>query len=533
MTGLLFASALSLLTALKELSASGGGVYELEDSEYHFAASEATPMKFFVSNHDQVETRPVFLPLTNLTNVTLRAKEKARFIFHGLGVGLYLHNTKNVKIDGITFEWADPSFTTAEIVDFENGHTLIRPREPDRIRFEKGNLLLSGENWCLPVAWGNIFDAKTHAILAGQGDVALGPVTDCGSDVYSVSNDFSKVGIGAKKGDIWLLRSYWRPHPVICLDHAVDSTFLRVTFRDGFGMGVLAQMCENITFRKCACTPRNANEVASNTIDAIHLANCRGHVAVLNSTFEGMMDDALNVHATSLSIVAKPDARSIRCRFMHPQAYGLDLFRPGDLIRFIAAKTLENGPVLKLKSIEVHDPLEVTLRFAKPVPTRYAIGDAIENASWSCSVDFIGNTVKNNRARGILLTTPKRVVCRANMFENVSGSAILLAGDAQGWYESGACNDVEITKNRFVKCLTSPYQFCVGLISIYPEVSALKRQTIPYHRNIRIEKNNIYASEAPLLYAQSAEAVLWRDNYVDKMPESAFIVDPSADVTIE
>ena len=138
----------------------------------------------------------------------------------------------------------------------------------------------------------------------------------------------------------------------------------------------------------------------------------------------------------------------------------------------------------------------------------------MENADWQCAVVFRNNVVANNRARGVLFTTPKRIVCEGNVFDHVSGSAILLAGDAQGWYESGACEDVLIRRNTFRDCMTSAFQYCDGLVSIHPEVRDLAAQKRRYHRNVVIEDNDIETFDVPLLYALSAEDVVWRNNRV-------------------
>ena len=39
---------------------------------------------------------------------------------------------------------------------------------------------------------------------------------------------------------------------------------------------------------------------------------------------------------------------------------------------------------------------------------------------------FAGNTVRNNRARGALFSTPRRTVVEDNLFDHTSGTAILL-----------------------------------------------------------------------------------------------------------
>ena len=50
-----------------------------------------------------------------------------------------------------------------------------------------------------------------------------------------------------------------------------------------------------------------------------------------NCLFEGMMDDAMNVHSTCLMITNVLSQNSIRCRYMHHQAVGFEVFRPGEM----------------------------------------------------------------------------------------------------------------------------------------------------------------------------------------------------------
>lgn len=499
-----------LNSAIAEVKKAGGGRIVLEAGDYHFYAESATPRAFHISNHDQPETRPIFLPLEEVANLHLKGNGKVRLIPHGMGTALLLNETKNVLLENVTIEWERPFFAQATILGFEDGATRIRFLKRDQVSVLKDRLVLTGEGWRTGLNAAILFDGVSHAVLPKTGDLGV-PKAVAGEDgSFLLKEDFSL--IGAKVGDVFVMRDYARPHPVICLNRTVDTYFRGVTFRDGFGMGVLAQLSENLSFIRCAVTPRAADEYSSNTVDAIHCSNCRGRVEVVDSMFEGMMDDALNVHSTALAIRERTNDHTILCRYMHSQAYGLDLFRVGDEVRFIAGRTLENGPTRKVKGVVNVSAKEVLLSFTEPIPELYQAGDAIENASWQPSVVFARNTVKNNRARGVLFTTPKSVRCLDNTFDHVSGSPILLAGDAQGWYESGACQDVLIARNRFVASLTSNYQYCLALISIYPEVRDLAAQKTPYHANIRIVDNCVEENEAPFLYAISAEKVMSRDN---------------------
>jgi len=71
---------------------------------------------------------------------------------------------------------------------------------------------------------------------------------------------------------------------------------------------------------------------------------------------------------------------------------------------------------------------------------------------------------------------------------------------------------VTIRRNRFENCLTSVYQFCEAVISIFPEIS--KPGAEAYHRNIRIEGNIFMVFDAPLLWAKSASDLTFKNNEI-------------------
>lgn len=97
------------------------------------------------------------------------------------------------------------------------------------------------------------------------------------------------------------------------------------------------------------------------------------------------------------------------------------------------------------------------------------------------------------------MSTPGRVLIEQNNRFESSGAAILISGDANQWYESGAVTDVTIRRNVFESpCLTSMYQFSEGIISIDPEVPRVDPGQ-PFHRNIRIEANEFHPFDFPVV----------------------------------
>lgn len=456
-----------------------GGTVELAEGEYHFYAENARSMEFFVSNHDQTRPRLVQVAVENAKDLALKGLGRgARLIFHGVSTGILVMDSARVRLENLELDWEASPIGEARIAGFEPDG---RPRLEFRVRGSDG--------------FGNaqmLWDGRTHAIKPGTGDVF----------------DLAQ----AETGDTISFRTWERPAPAICLYRAENVVFENVVIHAAHGMGLLAQRSADIAWRFGGVYPREGC-FCSTKADATHFSNCKGLVSVTGARFEGMMDDAINIHATCLRIEEKLDGNRWRCRYMHEQAYGFEVFAPGETLRFIRARTLENGPVAKVVAVTAEDERTVVLSLDREV-AGFGPGDAVENADWQPAVEFNCNTVRNNRARAALFTTSGRVVARGNMFDHVSGSAILLAGDASNWYESGACADVEISGNRFIDCLTSPYQFCNAVITVAPSVPDLEAQRAPYHRNLRIFGNVFASPGAKLWDAVSADEVEWRDNLV-------------------
>ncbi len=153
---------------------------------------------------------------------------------------------------------------------------------------------------------------------------------------------------------------------------------------------------------------------------------------------------------------------------------------------------------------------------------------------------------RNNRARGTLFSTPKRTIIENNLFDHTSGSAILLCGDCNGWFETGACREVIIKKNKFISSLTNEFQFTNAIISIYPEIPDLKNQIKYFHGGkdfpgVVIEDNYFETFDNPIVYAKSLDGLVFRNNKVvknnDYLPfhwnKHKFLLERVTNVTIE
>jgi hypothetical protein len=253
--------------------------------------------------------------------------------------------------------------------------------------------------------------------------------------------------------------------------------------------------------------------------DGAHFSNCRGQIIVENCRFAGLMDDPVNVHGTSVRVIEKRAPNRLLCRFMHEQSVGMEWGRAGEQIGFIEHEGMCTIAVGNLTSFVPSSLTDFEVTFQDSVPADLKEGDALENLSWTPDVLLRKNHFGSCRARGVLISTPGKVIIEDNVFDS-SGSAVLVAGDANAWYESGAVRDVLIRRNTFnAPCLTNLYQFCEAIISICPEIPKPEKAARPFHRNIRIEENTFHPFDYPVLYALSTEGLVFSNNVIIRSDE--------------
>ena len=502
-------------------------VLKFRSGRYDFHAADATAREYYVSNHDQDQPKFIGICLENWNNLTLDGGG-ADFIFHGRMLPLALVNSKNCTLKNFSIDFAKPHIAQVEVVnnDAEKGITFtVAPWVDYRILPDK-SFEGYGEGWSARYSWGIAFDGATRHIVYNTSDIGfnLSELSEVGPRTYLAPHWKDQ---RLPSGTVVALRTYGRPTPGIFLDHDVDTKLKNVKVHYAEGMGLIAQRCTNIDLCKFSVCLRGKDDPRYFTTqaDATHFSQCKGKISSCCGLYEGMMDDAINVHGVYLKVRERIDNHTLRCAYEHGQAWGFAWGDPGDSVCFIKANTMDHvDGVNYIRTISPADKptvkgaKEFIISFTKPVPEEVNnhITYGIENLSWTPEIVFRKNLVRNNRARGALFSSPRKTVCEKNVFDHTSGTAILLCGDCNGWYESGAVRDLVIRKNKFINALTSMFQFTNAVISIYPEIPSLKGQTHYFHGgkkgSIRIEDNEFYHFDAPLLYAKSVDGLVWKNN---------------------
>ena len=509
--------------ALQEIASAGNTdsiVIVLQEGRYDFYPEGATEREYFISNHDQDNPKSVGLAFEHMKHVVFDG-QGSELVFHGRMLPVSLVHSENSTLKN----FSNPHISQVKILENDTVAGMITYEVAPWVEYEirDSAFVAKGEGWEHTPAWGIAFEGDTKRLVYTTSDIAVGT-----RNVTEIAPRKIKAPWVNKKlipGTVVVMRGYGRPTPGVFLSNDTNTKLENIQVHYAEGMGLLAQMSENITLDGFSVCLRGKDDPRYFTTqaDATHFSGCKGKIVSVGGMYEGMMDDAINVHGTYLKVQKREDDKTLVGEYMHPQAYGFDWGFVGDTVQFIDAKTMEIiGQPNRITAIQAVDKPDnrgakkFRIVFEQALDPAIAESGSfgIENLTWTPEVYFADNVIRNNRARGSLFSTPKQTIVENNVFDHTSGTAILLCGDCNGWFETGACHDVVIHKNRFVNSLTNMFQFTNAIISIYPEIPDLKSQQKYFHSGIVIEDNEFDTFDVPIVYAKSVDGLVFRNNIV-------------------
>ncbi|MBP3944057.1 hypothetical protein J5U18_10880 [Sphingobacteriaceae bacterium WQ 2009] len=493
---------------------------------YDFYPEGAVRKEYYISNHDQDNPKIVGISLEHYNNISLDG-QGADFIFHGRMLPISLIENKNLTLKNINIDFQQPQICQVKILenDIQAGTITYETAPWVTYTIKDSVFYNTGHNWEMRPVAGIVFEQDSKRIVYNTSDIAVGTskVTEISKGVIKATNWKNPK---LKAGMIVAMRSWQRPNPGIFVHKGENIKLNNVNVHYSEGMGLLAQLTNNIYLEKFNVTFRGKKDPRYFTAqaDATHFSGCKGVIIARNGVYENMMDDAINIHGTYLKVLKKVNKNTVIAKYMHGQAYGFDWGYAADSVQFIQSKTMElfdnKNTIAAIEVLRQNptDPIrEFKIVFTKELdeqvdPQLMDIG--IENLTWTPRVEFSKNLVRNNRARGALFSTPQPTIVKDNLFDHTSGTAILLCGDSNGWYETGSTRNILITNNTFINALTSQFQFTNAVISIYPEIPDLKSQKKYFHSNIKIENNKFETFDKPLLYAKSVDGITFKNNII-------------------
>jgi len=445
---------------------------------YDFHPDGAEKRKYNISNtNDGCDGDKALAILVDGARHVAISGPGARLVMRGKMIEVCVDGSEDVSVTGLQFDYHRPTVSEFTVVSAGPGRADISVHEDSAYRVSGGKIVWQGEGW----SHGN-----EEGVIAQELDPAEDRVWRRRNPLRGLEAEDLSPGHVRVRGEhdmverrVYQLRRGFRDCVGVFLRRSRNITFHDVDFLFMHGMGVLCQFTENITLDSVRIAPdEKSGRTCSAWADCMHFSGCRGRIVVKDCVFSGAHDDAINVHGTYLRVVEEVSPTEIMVRFMHRQTFGFLAFNPGDEIDFVHRDTLDIFGSNRVVDARLLNPKEMLLTLERPLPPGRRENDVIENVTWTPEAEITGCSVSRIPTRGFLVSTRRRAVVSGNIFTRTR-SGVLVACDAESWFESGCVRDLTITRNRFDRCRKAA-------ILIKPE-NVEPNDAV--HSNIRIAEN--------------------------------------------
>ncbi len=485
---------------------------------YRFAPDNALEQFRAVTNHDNSLKRMGF-PLFGFQNITIDGGGST-FLYHGRISPIVIESCTGATLKNFSIDWDRPFHSELAVVENnEDDDTFTVEVDRDRYPYtiKHGEVLFERDGWSDPFGSNIVFDPKTQS-----------PIYDTKKYGVNYSKPVKVTAVGKNRirfnangralppvGSVLItygVNPTSRLCPAIHIANSSDIRVENVTVYAAGGMALIAERTENVTLEKMVVTSTSDRLVATRA-DATHFVGCRGTVKLENCLFEHMLDDGINVHGAYVKIEEYLGDNRFIGAISHPQQWGLMFAAPGDRVAILSRETVLPFHQTSVEEVEVLNEERFVVTVSD-VPGDLPAGPlSMENLTWYPDVVMKHNTIRQNRARGALITTKGKVLIDSNYFSSQM-HGILIEGDNKKWYESGGVQDVTISNNVF-----DNIGFEGG--AVYPLLASpllTDEQRIGeghFHRNIRFLNNTIRSFNGLVAQTRSVSGLTIAGNAVE------------------
>lgn len=499
-------------------------VIRLATAQYDISRTEATARLFHVSNTTTVQENPdptkhIGLHFKGLKNVTFDGNG-ARLVTHGEMTSFLLDECENVTLQNFTLDADDPSLAEATVMEVGDGYAVLRTARDTRYEITpEGQLYWTGHGWRFTGGIAQVYNPADNSSLRAASPMdRLLKAAELRPGLLWMQYAGRP---NMKVGTTYQMRHSYRTEVCGCISRSKNIMLRDIDFNFLGNFGIVGQFSENLTYDHLRCAPAyESDRTGAGFADFVQMSGCKGLVKITDCHFEGAHDDPINVHGTHLKVTEWRSARQAVVRFMHGQTFGFTPFVKGDDVELVSAHSLLALQSLKVTASEQLNDYEWLLTFNRDVNAAARAEDnvAVENVTWTPTVEIRNNYFARIPTRGILVSTRRPVLIEQNVFFRMPMASILISDDARSWYESGPAHNVTIRHNKFVEC-SSP------VLLLWPEND---RYDGPVHKNITVTHNTfsfIDPANPVVIKARSVEGLTVKDNHYDTEVPAAQLFD--------
>ncbi len=491
---------------------------------YKISGALAEERYLYISNHDNGFRSAIFI-IEDMNNFTLDFSG-SELVIDDSSIPFAIINSKNITIKNVAVRTENPVSSYGYVTECsEKGAAFrIMGGSPVNVR---GTILSTATKNSRPLYYDrlNAWDSDTGYMTPEFPDLGLfgvpfSKITDDEGNVSFRTSSPYYYNSGLKAGDNISLDTGSRESAGIFIAYSENIKIEGFTRYNGAGMGVIAQVSKDIEISDMKVLPYG-DSCFSICADATHFVHCHGLIHIHNSHFEGQLDDALNVHGIYLRIVDK-DEDSLLLKFMHRQAQGIDFIKKGDTLETCNSDSLIPKKRYTVKGVEKINAGYIKVSIEGGTED-ILVGDNVTEISKYPEVIFENCTLKNNRARGMLLASAGKTVIKNNLFDN-PGAPIKFESDGTLWFESGGVKDVLITGNTFTNCMYVKNSW--GSKALIDVMRRPKFEEGKYfHEKIEVSDNTFINCHSPIASVNNTEEFIFKGNKFENCTDTDNIID--------
>ena len=518
--------------ALSELRESRDGCLAFERGEYHFYEDGAYERFLAVSNNSY-GVKHIAFPIFGYDGLTVDGGGTV-FVFHGRVFPFAICDSKGVTLKRFA---SDRAYSPAAVFKVANkselGFGLLTDKtlkyriDNNEVIFERESggfstheqmlSLHSFEPWRVRYLFASPTCSPNRKLAA---PFMLTTAEHMEGGIYFRYRAENKISCDFEEGqELLSLLDGGRDIDVIFLADSSSTVIKDITVRRGVGMGVIAQLCEDIEIDGFACDPSYHGDRISVTADALHFVNCSGKLDIHGCDIRCTMDDALNVHGMYTLLCDHSDGK-LTVGIGHAEQYHFCPYKKGDRLRLIDPYTLDIKAYFNVDRVQMSDTDgERIFLFGSLEGDERSLtsGMLIEAYQRMPKLHLHSNHffriphVRLSGAGGILMEDNEIDGCCA---------ALLALDLADYWYESGRISELVFRRNTVRGC-----DRFGGTRAVKIGVSGFAADSSPsIHGRIEIYENTFEDISVSAVSASGVREIVIRDNsYAPKREELILI----------
>lgn len=437
-----------------------------------------------------------------LVNTSYSSRNGKNTAFYNTGNLLRTYGCENVTVEGLTLDYLVHTTAEGTVEKIEGGYTYIR-LYGDWYTAEGKTPLSGGElPFCVNLIGADGIPTSEWYLDMSK-DILLEKQEDT---LFRISGSYGKKGdrISVRLGSSAFAQA------TLLFERTAGLTVRDVTVNSCPGTVCMVPAgnrdfrFERYTVKTAASSPLY---FAANA-DSIHTSGLRGKLELIDCVFDGLGDDALNIHSMLAGISALNGTQLTVTNAASGGAPDALWCQKGDTLEFFDAKMRSLGTATVVS-------FSGSALLVDTLPGGVDTTCSIQNVSSTPDTYISGCSVRHGRARAFLLQTKNAVITDCT-FSDLRLPAVIIAPDFDDWHEAGFGENILIRNSSFTRCGADAVCRSYGAIYISGchDFKTFPANGVIGHGNITVLGNTFTDCPTYAVYRRSVRNLIFRSNTV-------------------